>query len=260
MKIQVDPQWWTDLFDEVYLKTDARSVCDPDITRRELDLFLRLLPIRPHHRILDLCGGHGRHSIELGTRGYHHCSLVDYSHTLIRHALDTAWAKRVPIAALCCDARATGLADASHDHVLILGNSLGYALEDDADDQILGEALRVLRPGGWVLIDIADGHAVRRRFSPNAWHEIEEDLVVCRHRELSGDRVNAREMVLSKQGGLVRDRTYSIRLYDAPALDQLLRRNGFCRINTISDFSPHEQEGDYGFMNHRLLGLGQKPS
>jgi hypothetical protein len=28
MTIQVDDNWWKDLFDEVYLITDARSVCD----------------------------------------------------------------------------------------------------------------------------------------------------------------------------------------------------------------------------------------
>ena len=63
MTIEVNPDWWKSLFDEVYLKTDARSVCDGEITRREIDVVLDLLPIEPHHRILDLCGGHGRHSL-----------------------------------------------------------------------------------------------------------------------------------------------------------------------------------------------------
>jgi D-alanine-D-alanine ligase len=39
MSIKVDPDWWKTLFDEVYLLTDARSVCDARITRREVDLI-----------------------------------------------------------------------------------------------------------------------------------------------------------------------------------------------------------------------------
>ncbi len=33
MTIDVDPDWWKTLFDEVYLMTDARSIGDEVITR-----------------------------------------------------------------------------------------------------------------------------------------------------------------------------------------------------------------------------------
>ena len=45
MSMKVDPDWWKTMFNEVYLLTDARSVCDEDITRREVDLICELLPI-----------------------------------------------------------------------------------------------------------------------------------------------------------------------------------------------------------------------
>ena len=86
MTIQVDPEWWKTLFDEIYLITDARSVCDEEITRREVDLICELLPISPGHKVLDLCGGHGRHSLELAARGMGQCTLVDYSCHLIEQA------------------------------------------------------------------------------------------------------------------------------------------------------------------------------
>jgi D-alanine-D-alanine ligase len=44
MSIKADPDWWKTMFDDVYLLTDARSVCDEDITRREVDLICELLP------------------------------------------------------------------------------------------------------------------------------------------------------------------------------------------------------------------------
>ena len=88
MSIQVDPAWWKTLFDEVYLLTDARSVCDPQITRREVDLICRLLPIEDGQSILDLCGGHGRHTLELCRRGFTSCTLLDFSQPLINIAID----------------------------------------------------------------------------------------------------------------------------------------------------------------------------
>ena len=86
MNTTVDPDWWKSMFDEVYLITDARSVCNQDITRGEVDLICELLPIRQGHRIMDLCGGHGRHSLELCARGYTGCTVLDYSQYLIDHA------------------------------------------------------------------------------------------------------------------------------------------------------------------------------
>lgn len=258
MTIKVDPEWWKTMFDGVYLLTDARSVCDDDITRREVDLICELLPVRFDHRILDLCGGHGRHSLELCARGFRRCTLVDYSEYLLDRARARAGECEHPPAFIQADARDTGFSPDSFDHVLIMGNSLGYLPEVDADLQILAESKRVLRSGGWLLVDLADGAAIKDRFNPVAWHEIGEDTVVCRRREMWEKRVCVREMVLSKKTGLIRDRTYSIRFYDSETIAGLLHRVGFKEVRIITNFSPHQTRGDYGFMNHRMIALGQK--
>ena len=86
MSIVVDSDWWKTMFDEIYLLTDARSVCDKELTRREVDVICEFLPIHPEHMILDLCGGHGRHSFELYERGFTECTLLDYSQFLIDSA------------------------------------------------------------------------------------------------------------------------------------------------------------------------------
>ena len=59
MKIKVDPEWWKFLFDEIYLTTDARTVCNDQMTREEIDLFSNMIPIEAKDSILDFCGGHG---------------------------------------------------------------------------------------------------------------------------------------------------------------------------------------------------------
>jgi D-alanine-D-alanine ligase len=258
MSIRVDPDWWKTLFDEVYLVTDARSVCDDRITRHEVDLICSLLPIKGSHKILDLCGGHGRHSLELSSRGFTACTLFDYSQTLIEIARTKAEQDDLIVDFICGDARDIEIPANSYDHVIIMGNSLGYVQEESADSQILAEAFRVLHPGGWILVDVADGRAVLSSFKPNAWHEIGEETIVCRQREIQGEVICAREIVLSKTAGVIRDQTYAIRLYDAASLSLLLESAGFNRINVHTDFSPHDTDGDYGFMNNRLIVCGQK--
>ena len=141
-----------------------------------------------------------------------------------------------------------------------MGNSLGYIQEPDADIKILSEAFRVLQTGGWLLVDVTDGTAVKKTFTPNAWHEVGNDTVVCRQRELKENVICARELVVSKEHGMIRDRTYAVRLYEPQDLLSLLESTGFRQIKIHTDFSPHRFEGDYGFMNRRMLAVGRKIS
>jgi D-alanine-D-alanine ligase len=258
MSIKVDPDWWRTLFDEVYLKTDARSVCNEELSRREVDVICRMLPIDTGHSVLDLCGGQGRHSIELTARGAASCTVIDYSDHLVKVGRETASDRGLNVEFRQGDARETGLAANVFDHVIIMGNSMGYLPEDDDDLKILREAHRLLKTGSWILVDVADGEKVRSGLDPNAWHEIDDDLVVCRHRELDNGRVKAREMVFSRQDGLLRDQTYSIRVFEPDTLATTLSTAGFSDVKVHRDFSPHEKEGDYGFMNRRVLVTGRK--
>ena len=258
MSISVDPDWWKTLFDEVYLLTDARSVCDHRITRREVDLICGLLPIQGSHKILDLCGGHGRHSFELYRRGFRACTLFDYSQTLIDIARAKASDDNVSVDFICGDAREINMPGDTYDHVIIMGNSLGYIQEKGADAKILAEAYRVLHTGGSILVDVADGRVIKSLFKPNAWHEIGEETIVCRQREIQGEVICAREIVLSKAQGLIRDKTYAIRFYEASSLSALMEQAGFKQVNVHTDFSPHQKEGDYGFMNNRMIATAQK--
>ena len=258
MAIVVDPDWWKKLFDEVYLITDARSVCDEVLTCREVDVICELLSLDFGHKILDLCGGHGRHTFELYKRGFTNCTLLDYSKKLIDVAETKASENNYSVNFIQCDARSTDLPDGYFDHVIIMGNSLGYIQSPDADSKIIKEAYRILRPGGRLLVDVTDGSVVKNVFNPNSWHEIGEETVVCRHRELRGNMIQARELVIDKQKGLIRDQTYAIRLYDSESLDVLLQHSGLSKVKIYTNFSPHPSDGDYGFMNNRMIGVGQK--
>jgi D-alanine-D-alanine ligase len=259
MVIDVDPDWWKTLFDEIYLITDSRSVNDAEITRQEITIFSSLVPIQPDDSILDLCGGHGRHALELCRRGCRDCTVLDYSQSLLEFGQRNAKDKQYPIRFIQGDARHAPLPAETFDHVLILGNSLGYIMEPEADLKILKESRRLLKQRGWLLLDVSNGEAARTKLTPQAWHEIAEDVVVCRQRELKDGRICAREMVLSKKQGLIRDKTYCIQLYDADELTDLAIRAGFIDVNVYSDASAMNSTADVGCMNHRLVAVARRP-
>ena len=51
--VEIDPDWWKNLFDETYLITDARSVCDHGVTCREVDFLEAALKIEKTWPILE---------------------------------------------------------------------------------------------------------------------------------------------------------------------------------------------------------------
>jgi D-alanine-D-alanine ligase len=260
MTIQVDPDWWKMLFDEVYLITDARTVCNHELTCREIDFFCQLIPIDPDDNLLDFCGGHGRHSLELFRRGYKNCTVFDYSRTLLGIGEENAGHLKCNIQFVQGDARNSQLENETYDHVMILGNSLGYVPDEKSDLSILSESFRVLKPGGWLLLDVTDGKAVCESLMHNSWHEIGDDVVVCRQREVNKNYICAREMVLSKKDGLIRDKNYCIRMFEKSYLKELLIDAGFTNVSIYSQNSVTGMKAaDLGCMNHRLIVTACKP-
>ena len=259
MTYHIDPDWWKNIFDETYLLTDARSVRDDDVTKKEVELLLETLNLTRKSRILDLCGGQGRHSLDLSKRGFLDCTVFDYSHHLIEMGKSEASREGAEITFIQGDARKTGLPSSSFDAVLILGNSLGYIPNPEGDREILQESFRLLKGGGIIAIDITNGNYAKTHFKAEGWHEVDEDIVVCRRRKLKGEMVLSREIVMSKTRGIIRDTCYSIRVHEPEELESLIHSAVFTGTRIVTEFSPHGKDGDYGFMNWRMIGTGQKP-
>jgi len=72
-----------------------------------------------------------------------------------------------------------------------------------------------------------------QNFSPQSWHEANEEIIVCRQRTLDKDIVFGREMVISKTKGLIRDEKYCTRLYSAEKISELLNSVGFSSITIL---------------------------
>jgi len=252
----VRADWWRNIFNSFYLKTDGDVVDDVKITREEIGLFVEVLRVSAEDRILDLCCGHGRHSLELARRGFGYVEGLDRSHYLIQRAKGSAAKEGLNVRFREGDARKLPYAPDTFDAVTILGNSFGYFETIQDDLRVLKEVLRVLKPWGKILIDVADGAYLREHFQPRSWEWISKKSFVCRERSLSldGQRLISREIINHVDKGVIADQFYAERLYTRESLVDLLETAGFRNVTFDADISSGSQRNqDLGMMQQRLV-------
>lgn len=255
---KVDPDWWKTLFDETYLITDARSVCNYEVTCREVDFLEQVLGLNKSWAILDLCGGQGRHALELSRRGFHEVTVLDYSEYLVGLGREQARKEGLNTVFILNDARETGLAGLSYRVITVMANSFGYFIDEVENQRILEEASRLLIPGGLLLLDLPNREYVLKNMALRSWHEANEEIVVCRQRRLEGDVIFGRELVISREKGLIRDATYCTRLYSRDKITDMLRSAGFVSVDVQKDFVSHGRKDDYGSMTNRMIVIARK--
>jgi len=252
----VRPDWWRCVFNSIYLKTDADVVDDQNITRKEVDYFSEILRLSPDVKILDLCCGQGRHSLELAKRGFKDVEGLDRSHYLIQKAKAQAKKEGLYVRFREGDARRLPYPLDTFDAVMLLGNSFGYFETVQDDLRVLKEIFRVLKPWGRFIIDVADGEYQREYFQPRSWEWIDKNLFVCRERSLAldGQRLISREVVTHVGKGVIVDQFYAERLYTRESLYELLKTAGFSDITFHGEFSSDSQRNqDLGMMEKRIM-------
>jgi D-alanine-D-alanine ligase len=252
--IDVDPQWWKYIFDEAYLVTDARSVGNQEQTRKEVDFLEEVAELNKMKdgRILDLCGGQGRHSLELIRRGYTRVTVVDYSEYLLSFGLQIAKDQNLNLRVVRGNACEPSLKRGIFRAVMILGGSFGYFAKEKDDLKLLFETKELLTPGGFVLIDLPEKNYVKENFKPESRH-IEGEFEIVRTRELVDDVIKAQEDIYRQgQEKPFDQKTYSIRLYSEEEIMDLFIDLSFNEILFL-DKIDRSEEGDFGTMTNRMV-------
>jgi len=240
----------------MYLKTDGDVVDDQDITRKEVDLFFRILKLSPEDGILDLCCGQGRHCLELARRGFQSVEGLDRSHYLIQKVRVQAKEEGLSLRFREGDARKLPYLPDTFDVVLILGNSFGYFETIQDNMRVLKEIFRVLKPWGRLLIDVADGEYLQEHFQSRSWEWMDKKHFVCRERCLSLDkqRLISREVITHVEKGILTDQFYAERLYGRENLSELLKTAGFSNIATHGALSSDSKRNqDLGMIESRII-------
>jgi len=195
------------------------------------------LGLHPPARVLDVCCGAGRHAAALLAGGFDVVG-VDLSEDLLREAADReGFEGRLA----CADARALPFGG-TFDAVFNLFTSFGY-FADEADNQRQLNAMAcALRPGGLLVMDLANRAYIESVFRESDMQEI-DGVRVEQIRKFVGDRV-AKRIDLTFPDGRGACFFESVRLYRPQEMCAMCRAAGLSDANLLGDFDggPHSPD------------------
>lgn len=251
--MKVNHNWWKEIFDDIYLITDARSVCNNELTRKEVDFVELYLNPGKDDNILDLCGGEGRHSLEMAARGYCKLTVLDFSGFLIKRGKERAKEKGYNISFMLGDARHIGLKTDQFHYVILMANSFGYCFNNNDNLKIINETYRLIKPEGEMLLDICDPDYAYKNFNPFSQHDANNDISVFRKRTLDNNKIITKENVVSKSKGFIREEIYCETIFSEDEIKNIVTNAGFKSVEIKRNYSSHTESNDYGFMTSRMI-------
>ena len=138
-------------------------------TPNEVDSIKSLCKIQPDERILDLCCGIGRHSLEFARRG-HVVVGVDRTNIYLKKARKTAADENLEIEFVHDDMR-TFHRKNQFDVVLSMFTSFSYFEDHEEQMLVLRNIYSSLRVGGRFLLEMAGKEVLARIFNRQSWSE-----------------------------------------------------------------------------------------
>lgn len=206
----------------------------------EVEQIVSLLKLQPGVSICDLCCGPGRHSLELGRLGY--CVTgVDRTGLYIEQAKKKANEQGLNIRFVQDDMRSFCEPNA-FDAVISVFTSFGYFEKVTDDKRVLENVYKSLKEDGKFLIDIMAKEVLARIFQEKRWWE-EDDAIILEEAKLSADWSSVDNRWIIIRNGRRDEFRFSLRLYSATQLSDLLKSSGFGQVEVYGDLSssPYDQ-------------------
>ncbi len=218
----------------------------------EIGLLIALLGITGDEAILDIPCGTGRHALELARRGFD-VTGVDRTASYLEEARRRARDENLQVRWVHEDMWSFSRPEA-FDIVLNMYTSFGY-FEDVADDRLAARGFfDALRPGGRLVMELHGKENLAAGFSARDWVELDDGRVLLEERTIVDDwRAVRNRWIVYHDGGRY-ELEFSLRLYGAAELVDLLRDVGFSEITVFGNL-----EGDpYDEHARRLVVVAAK--
>jgi len=202
--------------------TDERS-------NAEVALLMKMLELDSPMKILDLACGFGRHSNRLAALG-HSVTGIDLMSDFLEIARKKAAEMGVRVDYRQGDMRQISFTE-EFDRVISLYTSFGY-FEDDENGLVMENMSRALKPGGLLLLDVPNRDVVVKGLPRSSVIDKNGDLMIDRvsFNALTGRSHNQRIVI---RNGVRKDKPFSIRLYNATEIRDLLYKVGLdvCKVS-----------------------------
>jgi SAM-dependent methyltransferase len=219
---------------------------------QEVEQVISMLRIEPGARVLDMCCGIGRHSLEFARLGYA-VTGVDRTAAYLQTARQAAAAEGLEVEWVLADAREFVRPEA-FDHAINLYTSFGY-FEEPAEDRLMAENIfRSLRAGGSLMMDLMGKERLARIFIPRSWEQLPDGSLFLQERTIKDDWTWIEVRWILIEDGQQQEFALGHRLYDGAGLRALLLDAGFEMVDLYGDMAgaPYDNEA------RRLVAVARK--
>ncbi len=222
---------------------DERRIAN---TPEEINNLISLLNIKSRDKVLDLCCGIGRHSLELARRGFK-VTGVDRTLYYLSLAFEQAKKEKLTIEFVHEDMRNFCRPNAFN-VVISMFTSFGYFENPDDDRKVAVNIYTSLKKGGRFLIDVQGKETLAAIFRERDWNRHGDDIVL-QERKVTQDWSWMDNRWILIKNGKIYENTLSHRIYSAAELKALLKDCGFSDVNVFGDLTgiPYDQNA------HRLV-------
>ncbi|MHC4944296.1 MAG: class I SAM-dependent methyltransferase [Planctomycetota bacterium] len=242
----LEKEWFKTAFGRLYPILYAHR--DDGTAAQEAESLARVLDLNGGKaRILDVCCGSGRHAEALAGMGFEVVGS-DLSPFLLDRAL-----VRQPLSGRLARADIRNLPfHASFDVVVNLFTSFGYFLDDAENDRSFAEMVRVLAPGGRLVLD-----HINRSFLEKGLIKKDSSFVngykIRQRRRIEGNRI-VKDIEVDLDDGEHVHLRESVRLYDPEEMEALFDKHGLLDVRFHGSF----EGGAFTPESLRMIIVGTK--
>jgi SAM-dependent methyltransferase len=210
-----------------------------------VDRLVKLSSIKAGGRVLDLCCGVGRHSVEFARRGFS-VTGVDITEAYLEAAAETAAAEAAgaSLELVRDDARHFSR-PGQFDLCLNLYTSFGYFSRREDDLLLLRNCAKNLAPGGRLILETVGKETAARDFVEREEFERAGWNVTTEFKILGGWEYEVNRWILEKGSERI-DHSFALRLYSGYEMKQALAEAGFASASIFGglDGKPYDEKAD----------------
>jgi len=252
--MQESKDWRDQYFSRDYYQYLAKHLT-PERTKREVDFLESVLSLKIVSLILDLGCGFGRHTLELGKRGYRTIG-IDRSSELIEIAKENAKKEKVfNVEFYVMEYKDIDKLDYKFDIVFSLYTSFGLSTYEE-DKETLNKVYQVLKKDGKFLVDIENRDALLRYFIPYSWDIFGNDYVLLTEHFFEPDTgfYTSNRIVIDLKNNIRKEFVRRIYLYSPSEIVHLFKESGFHVDRLIGDYEGRK----FHIGSRRLIILASK--
>jgi len=224
---------------------------NPAETKKEIEQMISLTGISPNSKILDLCCGQGRHSLELAKRSFK-VTGVDRTEKYLEKAKSKASEKNLSIEFIKDDMRNFKRAN-YFNAIIIMYTSFGYFEDHNENTKVLRNSFSSLRKKGLLLIDVVGKEILQRKFTESESFELDGITYIEERNVIDNwSRIENRWIML--KDNLQKEFKLSHWVYSENELKKMLSNAGFSSVKIFGDLAG----GQYDENAERLIAIALK--